>query len=466
MPNFGTVRKEYKMADIEGTTEVVQVSLKTMELLEKMFGFTFHIGESVLGFVGKGAGKMFRMVHYAHKEKMMLSGGKRKFQEIVKNKGSLDMAITTISIEDWKSKEGKEFQQYLKNRGVQFVLLDDITKGDNQVQFMFHALDADRVNHLLNDYRRKHPGFQYKTESAADFYDNLPNETKQEVNQSFATELQKIDYRDMDIPEQSVWNNIHTVDPEKKRVFLESDEPDKIREIIISKEYVRCDPERRIAFIRNGNEGFILPLSCIQTVTVNQGGIIEPKIKCAVEQSGMYLQFSENGKHKHIRGYELFQKLRKTRDSYEYDEPTQNKSKIQKEPIIEGNKRIAAYIYEHNDGDQIWEDTTEFYVDEHGNYFKEHKDGWTSKKKVTSITYDEIIEDMEKIQSEIEGQRAKGWNYRGGYEITFNSIENGSKWKFQNKNIHKRESNTQQKEKKLKDIKKQNYNKKKGTIKK
>ena len=73
---------------------------------------------------------------------------------------------------------------------------------------------------------------------------------------------------------------------------------------------------------------------------------------------------------------------------------------------------------------------------------------------------------MEKIQSEIEGQRAKGWNYRGGYEITFNSIENGSKWKFQNKNIHKRESNTQQKEKKLKDIKKQNYNKKKGTIKK
>lgn len=298
------------MADIDGTAEVVQVSLKTMELLEKMFGFTFHTGRDVLGFLGKGAGKMFRMVHYAHKEKMMLSGGKRKFQEIVKNKGSLDMAITTISIEDWKSKEGKEFRQYLKNRGVQFVLLDDITKGDNQVQFMFHALDADRVNHLLNDYRRKHPEFQFKTESAADFYDNLPPETKQEVNQSFATELQKIDYRDMDIPEKSVWNNVHTVDPEKKRTFVEPVKPTEFKEIIIPEEYIRRDPDRGIAFIRSGNEGFILPMSCIQEVVVNQDGVNDKRIKCMIEPSGMYLRFSENGEHQHISGRELSEKLK------------------------------------------------------------------------------------------------------------------------------------------------------------
>lgn len=343
MPNFGTVRKEYKMADIEGTTEVVQVSLKIMELLEKMFGFTFHIGENLLGFAGKGAGKMFRMVHYAHKEKMMLSGGKRKFQEIVKNKGSLDMAITTISIEDWKSKEGKEFQQYLKNRGVQFVLLDDITKGDNQVQFMFHALDADRVNHLLNDYRRKHPGFQYKTESAADFYDNLPNETKQEVNQSFATELQKIDYRDMDIPEQSVWNNIHTVDSEKKRAFVDPVKSTEYKEVIIPNEYVRRDPDRGIAFIRSGNEGFILPLSCIQEVIVNRDGVNDKRVKCMIEPSGMYLRFTENGERHHISGHELTEKLKNienhlNRSAYQHDR------QMEKDPkTIDSKKSIAKW---------------------------------------------------------------------------------------------------------------------------
>lgn len=329
-----------EVADIEGTTEVVQVSLKTMELLEKMFGFTFHTGGAVLGFLGKGAGKMLRMVHYAHKEKMMLSGGKRKFQEIVKNKGSLDMAITTISIEDWKSKEGKEFQQYLKNRGVQFVLLDDITKGDNQVQFMFHALDADRVNHLLNDYRRKHPGFQFKTESAADFYDNLPNETKQEVNQSFATELQKIDYRDMDIPEQSVWNNIHTVDPEKKRSFADPVKSTEYKEVIIPDEYVRRDPDRGIAFIRSGNEGFILPLSCIQEVVVNRDGVNDRKIKCTIEPSGMYLRFSENGEHQHITGHELYEKLKNTGNHLNRSHDQSDRQR-EKDPKIIDSKSIA-----------------------------------------------------------------------------------------------------------------------------
>ena len=71
---------------------------------------------------------------------------------------------------------------------------------------------------------------------------------------------------------------------------------------------------------------------------------------------------------------------------------------------MKGKKRIAAYIYEHNDGDQIWEDTTEFYADEHGNYVKQNADGWTQKKKIVSITYDEIIKDMEKVQSEVENK--------------------------------------------------------------
>lgn len=108
----------------------------------------------------------------------------------------------------------------------------------------------------------------------------------------------------------------------------------------------------------------------------------------------------------------------------------------EKEPTIEGKKRIAAYIYEHNDGDQIWEDTTEFYVDEQGNYFKQNEDGWTQKKKIVSITYDEIIKDMEKVQSEVEEQRRireKGGDYRGGYQITFNELENNSKEQSQNK---------------------------------
>lgn len=108
----------------------------------------------------------------------------------------------------------------------------------------------------------------------------------------------------------------------------------------------------------------------------------------------------------------------------------------EKEPTIEGKKRIAAYIYEHNDGDQIWEDTTEFYVDEHGNYFKQNEDGWTRNKKIVSITYDEIIKDIEKVQSEIEEERRireKGGDYRGGYQITFNELKNNSKEQSQNK---------------------------------
>ena len=108
----------------------------------------------------------------------------------------------------------------------------------------------------------------------------------------------------------------------------------------------------------------------------------------------------------------------------------------EKEPTIEGKKRIAAYIYEHNDGDQIWEDTTEFYADEHGNYVKQNADGWTQKKKIVSITYDEIIKDMEKVQSEVEEQRRireNGGDYRGGYQITFNELENNSKEQSQNK---------------------------------
>ena len=111
------------------------------------------------------------------------------------------------------------------------------------------------------------------------------------------------------------------------------------------------------------------------------------------------------------------------------------KRKMVEELSIEGKERVAGYFYEHNDGDQIWQDTTDFYVDEEGNYLEIKFDGYFGKETIKSVTYDEIIKDMERVQKEVENQTKPRWH--SGYEITFNELnkvrENMAKERSQHK---------------------------------
>lgn len=82
-----------------------------------------------------------------------------------------------------------------------------------------------------------------------------------------------------------------------------------------------------------------------------------------------------------------------------------------KEPIT-----ICAYEYEHNDGDQIWSDTTTFYqVNE--SIKRVYEEGYYGSKKESFVTKNEMIAEMEDIKSEV------GLNQRGGYNI-LKDIEN------------------------------------------
>ena len=86
---------------------------------------------------------------------------------------------------------------------------------------------------------------------------------------------------------------------------------------------------------------------------------------------------------------------------------------------------IAAYEYEHNDGDQIWSDTTTYYKKDDGTYEKEYIDGYYGESCTSPITLDEIISRMKEVEHEVrkkqEAISIHGINSpitRGGYSIT------------------------------------------------
>lgn len=85
---------------------------------------------------------------------------------------------------------------------------------------------------------------------------------------------------------------------------------------------------------------------------------------------------------------------------------------------------IASYSYTHNDGDQIWEDDTRFYKKEDGTFIKCYYDGYYGEEISVSISYDEIVADMEKVrkkvkqrQKDIESYGAHDPRTRSGYSI-------------------------------------------------
>lgn len=91
-------------------------------------------------------------------------------------------------------------------------------------------------------------------------------------------------------------------------------------------------------------------------------------------------------------------------------------------------RKIASYSYEHNDGDQIWEDITTFYEKEDGTYLMNYRDGYYGDEHISEITYDEIINKMTKAQDAVAKKREMIAIYghsprtRGGYEIYMDLI--------------------------------------------
>lgn len=76
---------------------------------------------------------------------------------------------------------------------------------------------------------------------------------------------------------------------------------------------------------------------------------------------------------------------------------------------------IASYEYEHNDGDQIWSDTTEFYKDKDTNTFiKKYQEGYTGEVSYCNVLLNEIIKDVNKIKDSF---KVGSVNKRGGYSL-------------------------------------------------
>lgn len=98
-----------------------------------------------------------------------------------------------------------------------------------------------------------------------------------------------------------------------------------------------------------------------------------------------------------------------------------------KNKIKQNNLRkvIAAYSYEHNDGDQIWEDQTTYYQLSNGTFQKEYCEGYYGKTNISSVKFDEIADRMNCIEKEVQRKNKAIKIYgtehpatRGGYTIT------------------------------------------------
>ena len=89
---------------------------------------------------------------------------------------------------------------------------------------------------------------------------------------------------------------------------------------------------------------------------------------------------------------------------------------------LKSAKTVFEYDYEHNDGDQIWDDTRSYKVDtKTGSFVRVSTDGWTGNTTVKKVTVDEFNKDMARVNEEIARQdslRAHGHSMRGGYSIT------------------------------------------------
>lgn len=77
--------------------------------------------------------------------------------------------------------------------------------------------------------------------------------------------------------------------------------------------------------------------------------------------------------------------------------------------IGEGKERIvvASFKYEHDDGDQSWSYTTTYYKNADGTFEKKYEDGYYGETSITSVTEEEIINEMRKIKQEVQKEVQK-----------------------------------------------------------
>ena len=78
---------------------------------------------------------------------------------------------------------------------------------------------------------------------------------------------------------------------------------------------------------------------------------------------------------------------------------------------VVSSEKIACYEFEHNDGDQIWTDCTEFYKNADGTYKKVFTDGWNGSKSECTVSLDDIRQMVNKCKS------SEMYYRRGGYTI-------------------------------------------------
>lgn len=138
-------------------------------------------------------------------------------------------------------------------------------------------------------------------------------------------------------------------------------------------------------------------------------------ISFAVKERTVYLYLEYKNKKHHVvcinsRGYTLLK------------ENIENlKNIINVDKICVKENMIASYEYEHNDGDQIWSDTTEFYKDKDTDTFvKKYREGYTGKVSYCNILLDEIIKDVNRIKEEVkirESYEVGSVFRRGGYSL-------------------------------------------------
>lgn len=66
--------------------------------------------------------------------------------------------------------------------------------------------------------------------------------------------------------------------------------------------------------------------------------------------------------------------------------------------LVSSSEKIACYEFEHNDGDQIWTDCTEFYKNADGTYKKVFTDGWNGSKSECTVSLDDIRQMVNKCK--------------------------------------------------------------------
>lgn len=99
---------------------------------------------------------------------------------------------------------------------------------------------------------------------------------------------------------------------------------------------------------------------------------------------------------------------------------------LKKEQSVQkcSKKVVAQYRYEHNDGDQIWDERTTFYQLSDGTFQGKYFDGYYGKINIFPVTYDKIVEKMKDVEKQAERRKRsiKEYGYndvftRNGYTI-------------------------------------------------